>query len=143
LVHLEASTCHIPRTNIITNTSLIHTMHIDTFDGSKQKQYEVPFSIFATIQGTVHYLTFYVDCSFTNKADPGANFVLGINPGGANPWTEVSVLLNEAIPVQPKDKIDGVVKVLPSEKRTEVIVTAVCEGAVVTTKTGGRYVYTF
>eukprot|EP00331_Platyophrya_macrostoma_P006881 CAMPEP_0176432044 /NCGR_PEP_ID=MMETSP0127-20121128/15163_1 /TAXON_ID=938130 /ORGANISM="Platyophrya macrostoma, Strain WH" /LENGTH=354 /DNA_ID=CAMNT_0017814147 /DNA_START=22 /DNA_END=1086 /DNA_ORIENTATION=- len=142
LVMEEASTSHIPRQCIATNSCLVHTIDIKTLDAAK-RNYASTFTIQANKKATLHFLTFYIDCAFTNPVHPGANFVIGFNPGRSNAWTEVSVPLNEPIPVNPGDVVKGTVSVDPQGKVTVVEVSAQCENAVIGGKmeTAGKYVY--
>lgn len=143
LVLEEVSTCHIPRKCIATNSCLVHTVDVSKLDMEKDRAFTTKFSIQASTKTTIHFLTFYVDATFENPQDTGANFVLGFNPGGANAWTEVSVPLATHIPVNPKDVITGEVKVTPTAKHTVVEVSAECKGSVSHVETSGKYVYTF
>lgn len=140
LVREEASTCHIPRTCLATNTCMVKTVDIKTLT-AEQKVFSTSYSIQATRQSTLHFLTFYVDCTFTNPINPGANFAIGINPGKGNAWTEVSVMLKEAIPVNVGDVVKGNITVTPGEKMTIVEVTAEASNNVATVATTGKYVY--
>lgn len=142
LVLEEASTCHIPRHCIATNTCLVHTLDIKTLDLEK-RSYSMPYSIQASKKATLHFLTFYIDCTFTNPVNPGANFVIGFNPGRSNTWTEVSVMFKDAIPVFAGDVIKGTVSVTPREKVTVVEITAACENAIGKHETAGTYVYSY
>lgn len=142
LVLEEASVCHIPKSCISTNSCLLHTVAVKGYnDVDEHKNWTSEFTINATVKSTLHFLTFYIDCSYTNASDPGANFVIGFNPGGGNVWTEVSVPLSEAIPVCAGESISGTVKVVPRPKGVELEVTAVCVGSVATVKAYGRYIY--
>eukprot|EP00758_Cryptobia_borreli_P010989 Tbor_TRINITY_DN5619_c0_g4::TRINITY_DN5619_c0_g4_i1::g.8391::m.8391/K11434/PRMT1; type I protein arginine methyltransferase len=143
LVTEEASTCHIPRHCIATNSCKGPTIDISKYDREKDKQFEFDFVITAVKKATLHFITFYVDCSFTHPTEPTANYNIDIKLGGMNTWTEVSVPLEEHIPVAPKDIIKGKVSVHPRGKVTEIIVSVSCEGSVATTETSGKYYYTY
>lgn len=114
--------------------------------GAAVKGFESDFEITATKACTIHYLTFFVDAVYTNRAEPGANFVIGINPGsGANAWTEASVGLREPLPVEAGEVIRGTVRAFtPKEKGGKVTVVEVkarTEGKVVPIETTGTYYY--
>ena len=142
LVLREASTCHIPKNCLATNSCLLHTVHTSDYSEANGGAWSAPFSIHATKKATLHFLTFYVDCGFTSASDPGANFVIGFNPGGNNAWTEVSVALSESLPVNAGDVITGQISVTNKNKATEVQVVAVCNGSVVAPITvTGKYIY--
>lgn len=112
---------------------------------SAQAGIEASFTLTAMRDCTINYLTFYVDASFVSKVDTGANFVLGIRPGGANAWTEVSVGLLEALPLLAGEKVSGTVKAFtPVEKGgrvTVVQVSAKTEGMIAPISTSGEYYY--
>ncbi|KAG8342661.1 Ribosomal protein L11 methyltransferase (PrmA) Methyltransferase small domain [Trypanosoma vivax] len=148
LVQSEVETCSIPAANIVTNTCLAHTVDIETLktpdNGVGVNDFVVPFSVRAVRNTTVNFLTFYVDARFSNPHQPGANFVLGIRPGGKNPWTEVSVALLEPLPLMSGETLGGEVRVqLQHSARgiTVVHVTAWTSGGVVALKTSGTYNY--
>lgn len=110
-----------------------------------QKGIDADFTLTAASKGNVNYITFYVDASFTSRVDTGANFIFGIRPGGRNAWTEVSVGLEEALPVQAGEKITGHISAFtPAEKGgrvTVVRVSAKTEGLVAPVSTSGEYYY--
>ncbi|RNF06680.1 putative arginine N-methyltransferase [Trypanosoma rangeli] len=148
LVRKEVETCAIPLSNIVTDTCLAHTVNIQRFRGADEKDSEngfvVPFKVRATCNTTVNYLTFFVDATFTNQHDPGANFVIGIRPGGGNAWTETSVGLLDPLPLNCGETLSGElrVRVLDRERGTTLVeVKAQTDGAVVAQKTTGSYVY--
>ncbi|CCW69732.1 unnamed protein product [Phytomonas sp. Hart1] len=100
------------------------------------------FQLRATGPGTLHYLTFYVDAVFTSPSDVGANFVIGIRPGGVNAWTEVSVFLKEALPVVAGETIYCRLITDTTEARiTRIKVWAKTEGKVSAVETEGEYFY--
>lgn len=142
LVLEEASACHIPKHCIATNSCLVHSVNVNTLDISK-RAYTAPYVIQANKKATLHFLTFYIDCTFNNPVDPGANFVIGFNPGRHNTWTEVSVMLHEAIPVNSGDVVKGTVSVEVTEKATYITVTAESDNSVAKVSTSGKYIYTF
>jgi predicted RNA methylase len=142
LVMEEASTCHIPRHCVATSPCMVHTIEIEKLS-PEARAFSAPYSIQATRKGTIHFLTFYVDCTFTHPTNPGANFLIGFNPGGTNAWTEVSVPLREPIPVFPGDSIKGTVKVTPGTKRCMVEITETCSNAIAAVDTSGRYNYQY
>lgn len=114
--------------------------------GVAVKGFEASFEITATQPSTIHYLTFFVDASYVSPSDPGANFIMGINPGaGANAWTEASVGLLDPLPVAAGERITGTMRAYtPPEnggKITVVEVSAKTEGKVAHIETTGRYVY--
>ncbi|KAG5511922.1 hypothetical protein JKF63_07747 [Porcisia hertigi] len=110
-----------------------------------QKGFKASFTLHATCNTTVHYLTFYLDAAFTSKTNPGANFVLAVRPGSDSAWTEVSVGLREPLPVNAGEKIRGTVFIsTPADKggkTTVVEVTAKTEGQVAAIETSGTYYY--
>jgi type I protein arginine methyltransferase len=142
LVLEEASACHIPKHCIVTNSCLVHSVNIRELD-MNQRGYTAPYTIQASKKATLHFLTFYIDCTFNNPVDPGANFVIGFNPGRHNTWTEVSVMLTEAIPVNAGDVVKGTVSVEVTEKATYITVSADCDSAAGKTSTSGKYIYSF
>lgn len=142
LVLEEASTCHIPKHCIATNSCLVHAVDIAKLDLDK-RGYTSNFTIQANKKATLHFLTFYIDCMFNNPVDPGANFVIGFNPGRNNTWTEVSVMLTEAIPVNCGDSIKGTISVEVKEKVTVIKVTASTESTAGNTSTSGQYIYSY
>ena len=97
--------------------------------------YDAPFRLLITRKSTVHFLTFFVDCQFTNSstdaAATGSNFVIGFQQGGRNEWTEVSAFLPEPLPVVPGDVIEGHVKVQPRGSHTELTLTVKCRNALI------------
>lgn len=107
--------------------------------------FQEEFDIVASCKTTIHYLTFFIDAVYNNKAHPGASFVMPVNPGGPNPWTEASVGLLEPLPVMPGEHIRGTVRVhTPKAKNgkvTVVEVTARTEGKVALIETTGKYFY--
>eukprot|EP00796_Vickermania_ingenoplastis_P008571 gene8571-6012_t len=110
------------------------------------KGFEADFEIVATEASTIHYLTFFVDATYTSTTDPGANFVIGINPGGGgNAWTEASVGLLEPLPVATGEIVRGTVRAYtPLEqggKVTVVEVKARTSGMIAKIETTGRYCY--
>ncbi|ESS70922.1 arginine N-methyltransferase [Trypanosoma cruzi Dm28c] len=149
LVRQEVETCAIPASNIVTSTSLIHTVNITEFRDADNKDtdergFTVPFSVRATCNTTVNYLTFFVDATFTNPHDPGANFVIGIRPGGNNAWTETSVGLPQPLPLKCGETLSGElrVRVLNRERGVTLVeVTAQTDGKVLKEKTTGSYTY--
>ncbi|ESL07883.1 arginine N-methyltransferase [Trypanosoma rangeli SC58] len=149
LVRKEVETCAIPSSNIVTSTCLAHTVDIKRFRGADEKDSEengfaVPFKMKATCNTTVNYLTFFVDATFTNRHDPGANFVIGIRPGGSNAWTETSVGLLDPLPLNCGETLSGELRVRVLDKKrgtTLVEVKAQTDGGVVAQKTTGSYVY--
>ncbi|KEG15544.1 putative arginine N-methyltransferase [Trypanosoma grayi] len=149
LVRQEVETCSIPAGNIVTSTCLAHTVNINNLKAPGEGEahdngFTVPFSVRVTRDATVNYLTFFVDATFTNPHDPGANFVIGIRPGGSNPWTETSVGLHQPLPLKCGETLSGElrVRVLDSERGvTAVEVTARTEGGVVAMETTGSYIY--
>lgn len=150
LVQREVETCSIPAENIVTTTSLTHTVNIadlkaaDNAGDAQERGFVVPFSVRLTRDATVNYLSFFVDCIFTNPHEPGANFVMSIHPGGKNPWTETSVGLKQPLPLRAGETLSGElsVRVLDKERGlTAVDVTARTSGGVVTQETTGSYVY--
>lgn len=110
-----------------------------------QRGFETDFVLEVVTNTTLHFLTFYIDASFTSRVDPGANFVLGIRPGGNSPWTEVSIGLHEPLPVCAGEKVTGHLKTFtPADKGgkvTVVQVTAKTEGKVAAVETSGEYYY--
>lgn len=142
LVREEASTCHIPKSCIATNSCLVHTVDVNKLDLEK-KNFSSTFTIQASRKTTIHFLTFFVDCTFTNPHNPGANFAIGFHLGRPNVWTEVSVMLEDNIPVNQGDIIKGTVTVTPGEKLTIVEVTASCDNTVGAFNTSGKYVYSY
>eukprot|EP00744_Colponema_vietnamica_P006678 GILI01009682.1.p1 GENE.GILI01009682.1~~GILI01009682.1.p1 ORF type:complete len:354 (-),score=126.35 GILI01009682.1:126-1187(-) len=142
LVLEEAGACAIPRTCIATNTNLAYTLDIKTASLDK-REYSFPFTLKADRKTTLHFLTFYVSAQFVDKTDKNFRFALDMRAGGPNPWTEVSVPLENQMPVNPNDVITGTVSVKPLGKLTEVNVTAECKGTVTTTTSTGRYYYTY
>ncbi|KAH9599051.1 Methyltransferase domain [Trypanosoma melophagium] len=112
--------------------------------GQDLNDYTVPFSVRATRDTTVNYLTFFVDATFTNPNDPGANFVLGIRPGGKNLWTETSVGLSEPLPLRAGETLAGELRVRVVDRQrgaAAVDITARTEGGVAKVETSGSYVY--
>lgn len=110
------------------------------------KGFNATFEITATQNATIHYLTFFVDATYVSKADVGANFIIGVNPGsGSNAWTEASVGLRDPLPVLADEKITGTLKVFtPADKGGKVTVlevTAKTEGKVANIQTSGSYCY--
>ena len=142
MVLQEASTCHIPSSCILTTAGLVHTVDIHTLSADK-KAFSSTFVIKVSKKGTVHYLTFFVDATFTNPQDTGANFALGFNPGGSSTWTEVSVPLSEAIPVNAMDVLQGTVKVSPRTRLTEIEVSVTCVNGIGSFNSSGKYVYLY
>lgn len=144
LVLEEASTGTINRNSVLTTSCLAHTVDVMTLTEEQRKSYSFNYSLRAEKKGIVNYLTFFVDCRFNNPIDPGASFVIGFNAGTqANPWTEVSIPLQDTLPVMPKDTISGTVTVTNKDKVTQIELTAVCEGANASVETKGTYYYTF
>ncbi|RNF14922.1 putative arginine N-methyltransferase [Trypanosoma conorhini] len=149
LVRQEVETCAIPSSNIVTSTCLAHTVNIKKIRGAEEKEsdengFAVPFKVRATCNTTVNYLTFFVDATFTNPHDPGANFVIGIRPGGGNAWTETSVGLLDPLPLNCGETLSGElrVRVLDRKRGTTLVeVTAQTDGGVVAQKTTGSYIY--
>ncbi|ORC93350.1 putative arginine N-methyltransferase [Trypanosoma theileri] len=112
--------------------------------GQDLNDYTVPFSMRASRDTTVNYLTFFVDATFTNPNDPGANFVLGIRPGGSNLWTETSVGLPEPLPLRAGETLSGELRVRVVDRRrgaAAVDITARTDGGVAKVETSGSYVY--
>ncbi|CCW63989.1 unnamed protein product [Phytomonas sp. EM1] len=100
------------------------------------------FQLKAARNTTLHYLTFYVDAVFTSPVDIGANFVIGIRPGGVNAWTEVSVCLRQPLPVMAGETIVGRLTTSTTAMKTTVIkVWAKTEGKVAAVETEGEYYY--
>lgn len=145
LVMQEASTCAIPKNFIVTSACPVYTADIARLEdgGFENLGYASTFSIKATKKATLHFLTFYVDCSFTHPTDPGANFVIGYNLGGFNCWTEVSIPLNEHIPLNVNETVTGTISVQPNEKGTLIRVDVESNSAVAKIKTHGEYTYTY
>ncbi|SCU64553.1 arginine N-methyltransferase, putative [Trypanosoma equiperdum] len=148
LVQREVEMCRVPTSSIVTTTCLAHTVNIASInnldDKSSLNDFVVPFSVRATKDTTVNFLTFYIDARFTNPHDPGANFVLGVRPGGTNPWTETSVALHEPLPLKGGEVLSGELKVCllnPTRGITTVEVTARTSGNVVNIETKGTYNY--
>ena len=155
LVMQEASCCSIPKQCIATNSYLAHNVNIEALakkyiaattpeEKAAVFSFSANFVIKASKKCTVHFITFYIDCVFNNPSDPGANFVIGFHPGGRNTFTEVSVPLNEFLPVNAGDEITGSFSVRPSQKpgTTLLDVTARIDNAVTKIETTGSYNYT-
>lgn len=143
LVTEEASTGTINRNSVLTTSCLAHTVDVMTLTEEQRKSYSFNYSLRAEKKGIINYLTFFVDCRFNNPIDPGASFVIGFNAGSSNPYTEVSIPLQDTLPVLPKDTISGTVTVTNKEKVTQIELTAVCESGKVTVETKGTYYFTF
>nr|CCC93536.1 unnamed protein product [Trypanosoma congolense IL3000] len=148
LVQQEVETCHIPASNIATISCLAHTVDIATMKSMDENpganDFVASFNVCATRNATINFLTFYVNARFTNPHDPGANFVLGIRPGGNNPWTEVSVALRDPLPLKSGETLSGEFKVSvlnATRGITTVEVTARTSGGVVALETSGTYNY--
>lgn len=109
------------------------------------KGFTCEFDIVASSRCTIHYLTFYVDAAYYTETDPGANFILPVNPGGANPWTEASIGLLEPLPVEIGEHVRGTFRAYTPNtkdgKVTVVEITARTEGKVANIETTGKYCY--
>jgi len=175
LVKQEVEVCTIPSKNIVTNTHRLTTVQLDDVTGLNEEEqaayraaserdqddpiltdswlpihdaakgFTASFEITATQNSVVNYLTFFVDAVYASPSDAGANFVMGINPGGPQPWVEASVGLLEPLPVTAGEKITGTLTArTPVEKGgkvTVVEVTARTEGKVAAIETTGQYIY--
>lgn len=142
LVLEEAGTCCIPKSCVSTNSTLAYTLDINTASADK-KEISFPFTIKASKKATLHFITFFVSAQYASKTDANFRFALDTRIGGPNPWTEVSVPLENQMPVNAGDVITGHVTVKPLGKLTEVLVSAECKGSVVTTTSNGKYYYTY
>lgn len=155
LVMNEAGTCGIPKASIATNASCLTSLNFSNLakaflaagtDKAKQDEalsYSAPFSIKVTQRCTIHFLTFFMDCVFSN---PAGSFAMGVNPGsGNNLNTEVSVPLGEFLPVNIGDVITGTVSVRPSPKSGTTLIDVKCsmQNEMASIETGGSYNYTF
>lgn len=147
LVMHEATTGHIPKECIATKPAPVHQVDLATalvtstsgssesappvkLDVSKFKRYSSDFKIVTEKKCTLHFLTFYLSASFTDKQQPRGNFILPFGLGERNSFTEVSLTLPTPIPVFAGDEITGRLTVNPvKHQHTELTLSLKCRNA--------------
>lgn len=147
LVLHEASTGHIPRNCIVSRPVMVHQVEFPTpsadasvsvesllknFADSSRK-YTADFQITVDRKCSIHFLTFYLSSTFTDKIKPRGNFILSFSMGEHGAFTEVSLTLPEPLPVFEKDVIEGTLSVNPlRHQHTEIELTCRVKNAAVT-----------
>ena len=170
LVAREPTACSLPAHQLVTGTSAIRAIKINDLKATTETSttgpedpdsasasakddqastavpkysFDGPFILTAKKASTVHYLTFYTDATFLHPTMPSANFILPFKPGSSNPWTEVSAMLPEPLPLNLGDKITGHVKVNPSKQRTEIIIDIQCKNDLINHSSTSKHYFQY
>jgi len=150
LVLHEATSGSIPRECVASRPSLAYSLDLGTVIANARsaavgtdaaaavvelaayRRYASNFTITVEKRCTVHFLTFYLSASFTDRENPRGNFVLAFGVGDHNPFTEVTLSLPVPIPVFAGDEIRGTLSVhAVKHQHTELELRLICENAAV------------
>lgn len=166
LVAREPTSCSLPAHQVMTGMTLIKAVKIsdlqapastsssaedpDNAASEKKKStlipeysYSGPFTMTSRKASTLHYLTFYADATFIHPTTPSANFIIPFKPGASNPWTEVSAMLPEPLPLNIGDTVTGNVSVNPSKEHTEIVLEIKCKNDLIDHQSTSKHYFQY
>ena len=143
LVAREPTAASLGANQVVTDPTLIKTVKIADMKSDADFGYAGDFALAAKDKATVHYLTFYVDATFIHPSSPSGNFVLPFKLGASNPWTEVSAMLPEPLPVNVGDAVKGRVAVQPKGDNTELTIDVAFKNSIVEHASSSKHYFQY